>query len=117
MTSLEEEAHVGHNKREAIYTSLSLELDQRGNPVLHRHKVDLGSLREKLEEHFPEFDHQQELLNTCRWVDEVLNEAQQTIEREFGIDEGLYIQERAMPSGSGRPEEECGDDQDVPEGE
>ena len=99
---------VKRKKREAMITSLSLTLDQHGNPAMDRHKISIGSLKMYLEEQFPEYDHEQELINTCRWVDELLNEVQRTIEKEFNIDESVYIQEWDV-----RPEGEVGDDQDV----
>ena len=76
---------VKRKKREAMITSLSLTLDQHGNPAMDRHKISIGSLKMYLEEQFPEYDHEQELINTCRWVDELLNEVQRTIEKEFNI--------------------------------
>jgi hypothetical protein len=101
-----------NKKREAIITSLSLTLDQHGNPVMDRHKIKIGSLKMYLEEKFPEYDHEQELINTCRWIDELLNDVQKTIEKEFDLDESIYLQERDV-----RSEGEVGDDQDVSEGE
>jgi len=98
-------------KREAIITSLSLTLDQHGNPAMDRNKISIGSLKMYLEEQFPEYDHEQELINTCRWVDELLNEVQKTIEKEFDLDESVHLQERDV-----RSEGEVGDDQDISEG-
>ena len=100
-----------HNKREAMITSLSLTLDQHGNPAMDRDKINIGSLKMHLEEHFPEYDHEQELINTCRWVDELLNEVQRTIEKEFDLDESVHLQEWDV-----RSEGEVGDDQDISEG-
>ena len=97
-------------KREAIITSLSLTLDQHGNPAMDRDKINIGSLKMYLEEQFPEYDHEQELINTCRWVDELLNEVQKTIEKEFDLDESVHLQERDV-----RSEGEVGDNKDIPE--
>jgi len=101
-----------HKKREGIITSLSLTLigSENGNPAMDRQKINIGSLKMYLEEQFPEYDHEQELINTCRWVDELLNEVQRTIEKEFDLDESIYLQERDV-----RSEGEVGDDEDVSE--
>ena len=103
---------MAHNKREALITSLSLIMDQRGNLILERKGVAIGSLKETLVEHYPEWDHLQATVDAARWVEELLNDTLKSIHKGFKLDESIHIQERDV-----RPEGEAGDDQDISEGE
>ena len=104
-------------KDDGILTSIALVIDRNGNLQLSRSKISLGSLLDKLNERYPEHDHNTETIIPARWVDELLNDVQSQIEKEFKVDEGLRVQKQSMSAESKRPEEEFGDNQDVSEGE
>ena len=104
-------------KDDGILTSIALVIDRNGNLQLNRSKISLGSLLDKLNERYPEHDHNTETIIPARWVDELLNDVQFQIEKEFKVDEGLRIQKQSMSTESKRSKEEFGDNQDVSEGE
>jgi hypothetical protein len=109
---------VAHKEKDdGILTSIALVIDSNGNLQLNRSKISLGSLLDKLNERYPEHDHSTEIIIPARWVDELLNDVQLQIEKEFKVDEGLRIQKQSMFTESERPKEEFGDNQDVSEGE
>jgi len=99
-------------KDDGILTSIALVIDSNGNLQLNRSKINLGSLLDKLNERYPEHDHNTETINPARWVDDLLNDVQFKIEKEFNIDESIRIQEWNV-----RSESEVGDSQDVSESE
>lgn len=103
-----------HNKRDdGVISSIALIIDQNGNLQLDRSKVDIGSLRDKLVAMFPNWKHEQETINACRWVDELMNVAYADIEKEFGVYENTGIQGRPLYGSSDRPDKELGDDKKV----
>ena len=102
-------------KDDGILTSIALVIDSNGNLQLNRSKISLGSLLDKLNERYPEHDHNTETIIPARWVDELLNDVQFQIEKEFKVDEGLRIQKQSMSTESKRSKEEFGDNQDVTE--
>ena len=104
-------------KDDGILTSIALVIDRNGNLQLSRSKISLGSLLDKLNERYPEHDHNTETIIPARWVDELLNDVQSQIEKEFKVDEGLRVQKQSMSAESRRSKEELGDNQDVSEGE
>jgi hypothetical protein len=104
-------------KDDGVLTSIALVIDRNGNLQLNRSKISLGSLLDKLNERYPEYDHNTETIMPARWVDELLNDVQFQIEKEFKVDEGLRVQKQSMSAESKRPEEEFGDNQDVSGGE
>ena len=99
-----------HNKREAMLTSLSLILDQQG-VVLKRDRIPIGSLKKILESD-PRVLHVQEIVDSCRWIDDLLQETFLRVAERYEFDESIRIQEWDV-----RPEGEVGDDEDVSEGE
>ena len=104
-------------KDDGILTSIALVIDSNGNLQLNRSKISLGSLLDKLNERYPEHDHNTETIIPARWVDELLNDVQLQIEKEFKVDEGLRVQKQSMSAESRRSKEEFGDNQDVSESE
>ena len=116
--TLPEGGLVEHKEKDdGVLTSIALVIDSNGNLQLNRSKISLGSLLDKLNERYPEHDHNTETIIPARWVDELLNDVQFQIEKEFKVDEGLRVQKQSMSAESKRPEEEFGDNQDVSEGE
>jgi len=103
-------------KDDGILTSIALVIDRNGNLQLSRSKISLGSLLDKLNDMYPEHDHNTETIIPARWVDELLNDVQFQIEKEFKVDEGLRVQEQSVSTESKRSKEEFGDNQDVSEG-
>jgi hypothetical protein len=116
--TLPEGGLVEHKEKgDGVLTSIALVIDSNGNLQLNRSKISLGSLLDKLNERYPEHDHNTETIIPARWVDELLNDVQFQIEKEFKVDEGLRIQKQSMSAESRRSKEEFGDNQDVSEGE
>ena len=99
-----------HNKREAMITSLSLILDQQG-VVLKRDRIPIGSLKKILESD-PRVLHVQEIVDSCRWIDDLLQDTFSRIAERYEFDESIRVQEQYV-----RSESEVRDNQDVSEGE
>jgi hypothetical protein len=110
--TLPEGGLVAHKKREseAPVTSLSLILDHQGI-VLIRNRAPIGSLKAVLESD-PRVLHVQEIVDSCRWVDDLLQDAFLRIAERYEFDESIRIQEQYV-----RSESEVGYDKDVTESE
>jgi hypothetical protein len=103
---------VGHKEREseALITSLSLILDQQGI-ILKRNRAPIGSLKKILESD-PRVLHVQEIVDSCRWIDDLLQEVFSRIAERYEFDESIRVQEQYV-----RSESEVGNNQDVSESE
>ena len=102
---------MDHKEREseALVTSLSLVLDQQGI-ILKRDRAPIGSLKKILESD-PRLSHVQEIVDSCRWIDDLLQEVFLRLAERYEFDESIRIQERDV-----RSESEVGYDKDVTEG-
>ena len=78
---------------EAIVASVSLVLDQRGQLIIQHESCPIGSLKAVLET-IPHWDHLQDTVDACRWVDELLHDSIKQISERYNLDESVYIQER-----------------------
>jgi|TARA_R110002111_G_scaffold251250_1_gene315657 hypothetical protein len=105
---------VEHNKKDdGVISSIALIIDQNGNLQLDRSKINIGSLRDKLVTMFPNWKHEQETINACRWIDDLINKTHTDIEKEFGTYESISVQRQSLYDSSHKSRKKLGDNKEV----
>ena len=102
-----------NKKDDGVISSIALIIDQNGNLQLDRSKINIGSLRDKLVAMFPNWKHEQETINACRWINELLNRTYADIEKEFGAYESTSIQGQSLHDSSDRSNKKLRDDKEI----
>ena len=79
------------NKWEAIVASLSLSLCNDGRLACDYNSICIDTLKETLENAFPEWEPLDSTIDCIRWIDDKLQELTQQINQEFVDDEDLCV--------------------------
>jgi len=62
---------------------------------------------------FPNWKHEQETINACRWVDDLINKTYIDIEKEFKTHESTSIQRQPLYGSSYRPNKKLGNNKKI----